>query len=52
MAGWQDDIAKQKRAAANRAQGTPEYDTLRREAEAAEADVNASLRAAGQNAKY
>lgn len=52
MAGWQDDIAKSKRTAANAAKGTPEYDTLEREAKAAEAAVNESLRKQHQATKY
>ena len=52
MAGWQDDIAKKKRAAADAAKGTPQWSALDREAKAAEAEVNESLRRAGQRPKY
>ena len=52
MAGWQDDVARQKRAAANAAKGTPQWAALDREAAAAEAAVNESLRKSGQRPKY
>lgn len=53
MAGWQDDIARQKRAEANKAKpGSPERIALEIEASAAEAKVNESLRKAGQPTKY
>lgn len=52
MGGWQDEIARKKRAEANDARGTAEYDQLDREAKAAEAVVNQSLRDQGQHTKY
>ncbi|UTX51055.1 hypothetical protein KI440_02505 [Candidatus Saccharibacteria bacterium TM7i] len=52
MGGYQDELARKAREKANQAKGTPEYDKLAREADAREADVNDSLRRAGQNAKY
>ena len=52
MAGWQDEVARKAREKAESARGTAEYDKLDREASAKEADVNESLRRAGQNPKY